>query len=480
MRAIDFKSLRRSYGSLAEYPMLLFSFSLYKGLTSMVFFLNPILPSLVPSFVGSLTSITCICFAVSITCVLFASFGRDTSHFNNPSYLYVMATALVVSVLFLGYVVPNTSLESAKLVLWLISVVLMAVGSCAIHIEFGRLMGYLGATYTLLFNIVSSVLGLLMTICLLIVPLFLRTLLGCLSIFAMVWTFLLSVKRIGRLKIYEVVDAELAIPWRFLITSLIQGVAIGLVISVFSIGLEIAPGAQLISVLVACLTAFALGIALRVDFDRLVYHTGFSAIGFGSLIFALFSHVANVQTAAVLLLFSAYVYIDIVLWSLGSHLIKNCRQPAIWVAACPSASLMLGRVIGTVVGFKGLTVGADAVNRIAIISCFAFTVSALYLSSGNNLKNGWGFIKPNDEKGLADYEWACMLIAEDFKLTSRERDVLVLLAKGKTRADVANELVVAPNTVKTHIRNIYAKLGVHSSEELARFIAHQQHAFESR
>jgi DNA-binding CsgD family transcriptional regulator len=47
-------------------------------------------------------------------------------------------------------------------------------------------------------------------------------------------------------------------------------------------------------------------------------------------------------------------------------------------------------------------------------------------------------------------------------LTSREREVLDLVAGGATNAAVAEALVVSPGTVKKHLDNIYAKLGVSS------------------
>jgi two-component system nitrate/nitrite response regulator NarL len=46
------------------------------------------------------------------------------------------------------------------------------------------------------------------------------------------------------------------------------------------------------------------------------------------------------------------------------------------------------------------------------------------------------------------------------ELTSRERDVLRLTAEGRSAPDVARELYVSPLTVKTHLRNLYEKLGV--------------------
>jgi DNA-binding CsgD family transcriptional regulator len=47
-------------------------------------------------------------------------------------------------------------------------------------------------------------------------------------------------------------------------------------------------------------------------------------------------------------------------------------------------------------------------------------------------------------------------------LTSREREILDLVASGATNPAVAEALVVSPGTVKKHLDNIYTKLGVNS------------------
>ena len=50
-------------------------------------------------------------------------------------------------------------------------------------------------------------------------------------------------------------------------------------------------------------------------------------------------------------------------------------------------------------------------------------------------------------------------------LTQRERDVLTCLAEGSGRRDMAEHLHISPNTVRTHLQNLMAKLGVHSALE---------------
>jgi DNA-binding NarL/FixJ family response regulator len=50
-------------------------------------------------------------------------------------------------------------------------------------------------------------------------------------------------------------------------------------------------------------------------------------------------------------------------------------------------------------------------------------------------------------------------------LTPRERQVLACLAEGAGRNQIADRLNLRANTVRTHLQNIMAKLGVHSTLE---------------
>jgi DNA-binding NarL/FixJ family response regulator len=50
-------------------------------------------------------------------------------------------------------------------------------------------------------------------------------------------------------------------------------------------------------------------------------------------------------------------------------------------------------------------------------------------------------------------------------LSDRERDVLALMAEGRSNAAVAEKLVLSGRTVESHIKQIYAKLGLHDAPD---------------
>jgi RNA polymerase sigma factor (sigma-70 family) len=55
------------------------------------------------------------------------------------------------------------------------------------------------------------------------------------------------------------------------------------------------------------------------------------------------------------------------------------------------------------------------------------------------------------------------------RLSARECEILGLLAKGWSNRRIAEECLLSPNTVRTHVQNILVKLGAHSKLEAASF-----------
>ena len=71
--------------------------------------------------------------------------------------------------------------------------------------------------------------------------------------------------------------------------------------------------------------------------------------------------------------------------------------------------------------------------------------------------------KPDEPNAL---DLACDAVAGEFGLSAREREVLALLARGRTQPYIREALLLSKNTVSSHVQHIYAKLGVHSKQEL--------------
>ena len=57
-------------------------------------------------------------------------------------------------------------------------------------------------------------------------------------------------------------------------------------------------------------------------------------------------------------------------------------------------------------------------------------------------------------------------LAAEAQLTAREQEVLGLLAEGRSAPFIAEYLSIERSTAKTHVARIYAKLGVHTRQEL--------------
>lgn len=60
----------------------------------------------------------------------------------------------------------------------------------------------------------------------------------------------------------------------------------------------------------------------------------------------------------------------------------------------------------------------------------------------------------------------CAQLAREYRLTSRETDVLRLLARGRNAAYIQQELALTHSTVKSYVADVYRKLNVHSHQEL--------------
>lgn len=106
-----------------------------------------------------------------------------------------------------------------------------------------------------------------------------------------------------------------------------------------------------------------------------------------------------------------------------------------------------------------------AAGAVAIIACLVIwnsekAVNDDWGASGISVTTGKR-VAGSEERYLA----RCAELAERHGLTARETEVLQLVGKGKSRSEIEQMLFLSENTVKTHLRHVYQKLGVHSKAE---------------
>ncbi|CVH79623.1 transcriptional regulator FimZ [Coriobacteriaceae bacterium CHKCI002] len=151
------------------------------------------------------------------------------------------------------------------------------------------------------------------------------------------------------------------------------------------------------------------------------------------------------------------------------------------VAALPTAAFMLGLYwfgvgVGAVLGNSAMGLlgwTQEALIWASFASAMVFVVFCFVVLKNVSFSEAIGALQPpvpvvEAPAGPAEpsAHERCLGVAADYGLTPRETEVFELLAQGRTVGVICEKLVVSLNTARFHTKNIYAKLGVHSQQEL--------------
>jgi DNA-binding NarL/FixJ family response regulator len=82
-----------------------------------------------------------------------------------------------------------------------------------------------------------------------------------------------------------------------------------------------------------------------------------------------------------------------------------------------------------------------------------------------------GAMAPLEEGALAPVLRAERTTKPDSRISPREREVLALVAEGRSNKAIAEVLFVAPSTIKTHVTSLLTKLGADNRAQLATIAA---------
>lgn len=145
-----------------------------------------------------------------------------------------------------------------------------------------------------------------------------------------------------------------------------------------------------------------------------------------------------------------------------------------WGAFANSGGLAVGGLACAVLlGMTTVNVWHLSVIALAVV-LLQMLASAPLLGGATLTATLWGLIRqptqPAQELPEGLVEGRCASAATAHGLTPREREILVLLAGGRTANEIGKTLVISEATVKTHIKRIYEKLDVHSQQQLIRTV----------
>lgn len=146
-------------------------------------------------------------------------------------------------------------------------------------------------------------------------------------------------------------------------------------------------------------------------------------------------------------------------------LMEGSRQP-LWIslAAISVYSFVVFAVIVCV--FNGYSL--DIFSVVAGIAYFLLLAAVVLASikEPSELKTTDADATSTHQAQSDALRGACDRLSQRFGLTQRENEVLYLLASGRSRSFIEEELVISSGTAKTHIGNIYKKMDIHSKQDL--------------
>lgn len=168
---------------------------------------------------------------------------------------------------------------------------------------------------------------------------------------------------------------------------------------------------------------------------------------------------------------------EAVMWVVLFHAIGQMKMPVMRVFGIGRACTVLGIMVGMAAASRMFDLGllGQGYGTIVAVATMVGVVS-LILTSTFLLNEGViaseGSAAPDEEDSEEQsseqfFARRCDELIDEGRLTKREAEIFVLLAKGSSARDVEELLFISNHAVKAHAYNIYRKLGIHSRSELS-------------
>lgn len=187
------------------------------------------------------------------------------------------------------------------------------------------------------------------------------------------------------------------------------------------------------------------------------------------LLFLVFPNTWGKSLALALITCAQYMF-DVIIWIYFSRVVRCGICSGGTAIGINRGFIQAGVVLGNLLAMGTPTLMAEGHLSLAFVAFFLSVVTTsivlIVLSKTDELEKIMGREPRPSAKGSTDYDGICDKLAENYSLTSREREILGYLVRGRSLPYIRETLVLSKNTVGTHVRNIYRKLDVHSKQDL--------------
>jgi DNA-binding CsgD family transcriptional regulator len=162
---------------------------------------------------------------------------------------------------------------------------------------------------------------------------------------------------------------------------------------------------------------------------------------------------------------ASYSCFDILIWLQLPNIFIQTRSTRLFSFSrlCLDGSALLGTMV-TRIAFAGGVEPTVFCILLVVFSVMFFVVLAVALTN-RDVESAWSLI-PILRSEAQDLSESCKLLASRYHLTSREEEIMVLLARGRSAAYIESKLEIKLSTVQSHSKNLYRKLDVHSRQDL--------------
>lgn len=267
-------------------------------------------------------------------------------------------------------------------------------------------------------------------------------------------------------------QAQIAFPWKLVLWMAIFSLAYGLVqeqLTTSAFGPHSSPGALFVGLFVF------MGIALRkrkFDFSA-IYRVALPLMVGAFLIIPIVGNFNNMVTA--FFVSGAYTACSILVMIIMSNMCYRYGIAAMWLFGIERTVRMAFNGAGRTAHDVLLNApsGFDMPYVLPAIVIILAVVSTMVLLSESGLANTWGMnVSDTEPHRMEQFVRSDVIknhshdLALQFGLTLREEEILSALAERKHNPEIAKELFISEQTVKTHVRNLYRKLDIHSRDEL--------------